>query len=81
MSTINSQSARKLKAVTVSDTASNGFSAFYVGVAGNVKITDASGGDVVIPNAFVGYHAVQTSKIWSTGTDAATAVAIVGIVE
>lgn len=63
--------------VTKSDTVANVFTMLYVGVTGDVKITDQYGN----VSTFVGvpagqYIPVRTSLVWSAGT---TATNIVGL--
>lgn len=48
-----------------------------VGVAGNVKVTLASGDVVTLPGLAAGViHPVRAKVIWSTGTTATTIVAL-----
>tara|TARA_B110000858_G_scaffold15112_1_gene15241 strand:- start:846 stop:1319 length:474 start_codon:yes stop_codon:yes gene_type:complete len=43
---------------------------FYVGVAGDVKYTTSGGDTVVMKAATVGWHPVNVTKVFSTGTTA-----------
>lgn len=48
---------------------------FYVGVAGDVKYTTSGGDTVVMKAATVGWHPVNVTKVFSTGTTAESLLA------
>jgi len=54
--------------VIYSDTTTNAY--FYVGVAGDIKITTSADTTVIIPNACVGWHPVNVKRIWASDTAA-----------
>ena len=47
----------------------------YVGVSGDLKVTTAGGGTVVLKSAPVGWHPVNVTRVWATGTLATDIVA------
>jgi len=49
--------------------------ALYVGGAGNLRVTLASGDIVTFENVGQGWHPIRIERVWSTGT---TASAMVG---
>ena len=50
---------------------------FMVGTAGNVKVTTTGGDTVILYSVVAGViHGVQCSRIWSTGTTAASITAV-----
>lgn len=69
-------SFRSAKAVTLSDSTVVAFDGLYVGVSGDVKITDMNGVATVFKAAPVGFLNVACTLVWSTGT---TATNIVGL--
>tara|TARA_R110002153_G_scaffold238589_1_gene392951 strand:- start:192 stop:662 length:471 start_codon:yes stop_codon:yes gene_type:complete len=48
---------------------------FYVGVAGDIKYTTSGGDTVVMKAATVGWHPVNVTKVFSTGTTAESLLA------
>lgn len=48
----------------------------YVGVAGDLKVVMADGTTVVFTAAPVGYHPLQISRVFATGTAATNLVAL-----
>lgn len=73
--------ARRLQAVTPSDAADlpTFAKALYVGVAGDLKITPMASPDgegITLKNHPAGYVAVQTRRVFATGTTAGHIVAL-----
>lgn len=49
----------------------------YVGVSGNVKINDVNGAAVVFVGLAAGIiHPIRAHRVWNTGTDATSIVAV-----
>lgn len=48
---------------------------FYVGVAGDLKVTTVYGDTVTLANCPVGMHVLAVNRFWSTGTAATDIVA------
>ena len=44
----------------------------YIGTATSIKVTTSGGDDVIISNAAVGWHPVNITRLWVTGTTTAT---------
>jgi hypothetical protein len=64
------------KSNTVADPAGP-FRAFYVGVAGNVKITDYDGNDIVFTGVLAGMlYPFGGTRVWDTGTTATSLVCV-----
>lgn len=71
-------------AVTADDAAADPkgpFAAFFVGVAGNVKVTTMRKQDVVFQNCIAGrIYPVAITRVWSTGT-VGNGAAVVGLAQ
>jgi hypothetical protein len=80
MGAINSQTARRAKAIVPSDTLPNNFSGIYVGGAGDVAVLMAGDTDSVVhPNVPAGaLLPIQVQKVLVAGT---TATLMVGYFE
>jgi hypothetical protein len=67
-------------AVTLSDTTPSPrvvYAAFYVGVTGDVQITDANGNTFVMPNCQQGtIYPIAATKYWLTNTTASKLIAL-----
>jgi len=65
-------SAQKLREITPSDTTllDPPADALHISVAGNVKITDPSGYETIVPNVPAGIWPQTCIKVWSTDTTA-----------
>lgn len=74
--------ANDAAAITLSDVATQPtFSAIYVGVGGDVKVTTSAGNNVVFPNAMSGsiLPISSVTKVWATGTTASSLVGLRGV--
>lgn len=80
MSDIRAVVFESTMAVTLSDTAPSPrfvYSAFYVGTAGNVTITDANGSKVTLVGCLAGtIYPIAAQQFWATGTSAQNLVAL-----
>tara|TARA_R110000868_G_scaffold227395_1_gene480376 strand:- start:407 stop:874 length:468 start_codon:yes stop_codon:yes gene_type:complete len=47
----------------------------YVGVTGDLKVTASGGGTVILKAAPVGWHPINVTRVWATGTTATDIVA------
>ncbi len=65
-------------AVTPSDSADLAYlsRSLYIGVAGDVKITDSIGNTVVFKAAPVGILPVRAARVWATATTATNIIAL-----
>lgn len=70
--------AVQAEAVTPSNTVDlvNVSRALWVGVAGDVKVTMASGQAVTFTALTIGWHPLRVSRVWSTGTTATNITAV-----
>ena len=76
--TAKSDPAKQAIEVTTSDSpvANGPYRSLYIGVSGNVKITDLAGNDATFLSVPVGFFPVEAATVWATGT---TATGIVGL--
>jgi len=74
--------ANDAAAITLSDSATQPlFSAIYVGVGGDIKVTTAADNAVTFPNVMSGAILPVSSvkKVWLTGTTASSLVGLRGV--
>lgn len=66
------------EAVTPSDTLdlAKVSRALYVGTGGTLKVTMASGAELVFGAIAAGWHPLRVKRVWSTGTSATGIVAV-----
>lgn len=50
--------------------------ALYVGVAGDIKVDLPNAAGITVKNAAVGYHPIEVTKVYKTGTTASSVLAL-----
>lgn len=69
-------SARRYTLIVPSDVTKQYFHGLFVGVAGNIRVVNQYGDDVVFPNVPVGFAPIAGEKVMNTNTTATNMVGL-----